>query len=53
MFYIQRKTTNELETVDQFDTYKEASRMCNEYNISDPVARYYVSRRPCKSWNSD
>lgn len=50
MYYIQRKTTYDLETVDQFESHKEAAQMCNEYSISDPTARFYVSKRPCKAW---
>lgn len=51
MHYIQRKDSQQLETVDQFETFKEAAAMCVEYNVADPTARYYVSKRPCKAWN--
>ncbi len=50
MRYIQRKTSDGLETVDEFETRKEASAMAKEYRLSDPSARYYVSQRPCKDW---
>jgi hypothetical protein len=50
MHYIQRKDSKQLETVDEFETYREAAAMCNEYSVADPTARYYVSKRPCKSW---
>ena len=52
MKYIQRKDnhTGQLETVDQFDTFKEAREMLAEYRLSDPHAHYYISQRPCKDW---
>ena len=50
-FYIQRKDGRDLETVDEFETHKEAVAMVTEYRMSDPSARYYLSTRPCKSWN--
>ena len=51
MKYIQRKDQYGLETVDQFETYKEAREMVVEYRLSDPYAEYYISQRPCKDWN--
>jgi len=51
MNYIQRKGDNQLETVDQFETRKEARAMLTEYQISDRSAEYYISQRPCKDWN--
>ena len=50
MRYIQRKDSqfNSLETVDQFETYKEALAMLQEYRLSDPYAYYYISQRSCK-----
>lgn len=50
MVYIQRKDSNGLETVDQFDTYQEARAMLKEYRISDSYASYYLSSRACKAW---
>ncbi len=50
MHYIQRKDRRQLETVDEFTTYKEARAMVQEYRLSDPCAAYYRSRRPCKAW---
>lgn len=50
MKYIQRKDSNYLETVDQFQTAKEARAMLKEYRLSDPYAYYYISTRPCKAW---
>lgn len=49
-YYIQRKGQGYLETVDEFDTYKEANKNLSEYILSDPSAEYYVSTRPCKEW---
>jgi hypothetical protein len=53
MIYIQRKSESYLETVDQFDTRKEARKMLTEYQISDPYASYYMSTRSCKDWNNN
>ena len=54
MTYIQRKDnyTRDLETVDQFETYKEAREMVAEYRLSDPSAHYYLSQRACKDWHN-
>lgn len=53
MKYIQRKdyTFNSLETVDSFDTLKEAREMLKNYRKSDSSANYYISQKPCKDWN--
>lgn len=50
MSYIQRKGYGQLETVDEFETRKEAREMLKEYQMSDPSASYYISSRPCKDW---
>jgi hypothetical protein len=50
MIYIQRKSEGYLETVDAFDTIKDARAMLNEYRLSDSSAVYYLSRRACKAW---
>ena len=50
MRYIQRKDPNGLETVDEFDTYKEAREMVKEYRMSDRSAEFYISTRPCNDW---
>ncbi len=54
MRYIQRKClqTGQLETVDQFETRKEASDTLKEYKLSDPYGHYYTSQRACKDWNN-
>ena len=50
MHYIQRKQGKQLETVDEFEKYKEAKEMLKEYRISDYSAKYYISSRACKAW---
>lgn len=49
-FYIQRKVGRDVETVDEFETRKEARAMRDEYQLADRSAIYYVSSRPCKDW---
>lgn len=49
-YYIQRKDGKDLETVDEFETYKEAKAMVIEYRLSDSAADYYISSRCCKHW---
>ena len=53
MIYIQRKDSQQLETVDEFETLKAARAALIEYRISDSTATYYLSRRPCKHWKDD
>ena len=48
--YIQRRGNQYLETVDEFDTPKEAAAMLAEYRLSDPSASYYISARACRNW---
>ncbi len=50
MRYIQRKDNNTVETVDEFETFKEAKAMLKEYQISDRSAQFYISQRACKEW---
>ena len=54
MTYIQRRdnSTRQLETVDEFETRREARAMLTEYRMSDPSGSYYLSSRPCKEWAS-
>lgn len=52
MVYVQRKEGKNLETVDCFDTRKEAKTMLLEYRISDSAGFYYLSQKPCKNWNN-
>ena len=51
-YYIQRKDLDglELETVDEFETKKEAREMLYEYQLSDSYGNYYISTRPCSNW---
>jgi hypothetical protein len=50
MTYIQRKDGRYLETVDEFESFKEARAMVKEYRMSDPSVQYYLSSRACKEW---
>lgn len=50
MKYIQRRGDGYLETVDEFETMKEARAMLKEYQMCDPTARHYISSRSCKDW---
>jgi hypothetical protein len=51
--YIQRKDGKQLETVDGFQTRKEAREMLAEYRLADPSAEYYLSSRACKAWREE
>lgn len=49
--YIQLKSEHGLETVDEFETRKEAREMLAEYRLGDPSGNYYyLSSRACKDW---
>ena len=48
MTYIQRKSST-LETVDEFETRKEALAMLKEYRLT-PTPTFHSSTRPCKAW---
>jgi hypothetical protein len=52
MYYIQRRSINHnyLETVDEFESHKEAKTTLHEYQICDYSADYYISSRCCKAW---
>jgi predicted DNA binding CopG/RHH family protein len=50
-YYIQRKDNRDTQTVDQFETRKEAREMLAEYQLSDKSATYYISSRPCAGWS--
>ena len=50
MKYIQRRDRWQLETVDQFETTKEARDMLKEYRLADTSAEYYISSRCCRGW---
>lgn len=51
--YVQRRDAHGLETVDEFDTRREARAMLAEYRLADPAGTYYLSSRPCKAWRRD
>lgn len=55
MTYINMKTPYQdgVETVDQFETYKEAIEMLKEYRLSDYSAHYYLSSRSTKEWREN
>ena len=50
MTYIQYRYRGELETVDEFETRKEARKMLAEYRLAYSEGRLYLSQRPCKEW---
>lgn len=49
--YINLKSSQGRETVDEFDTRKEARAMLSEYRLASPSLNYYLSSRCCKGWN--
>ena len=48
--YINIKNSDDVETVDEFDTYKEGVKMLAEYRMSDSYNFYYLSNRSTKAW---
>lgn len=50
MFYINFKHGGKVETVDEFNTKREAKEMVREYNLSDFTHSYYISTRCTKEW---
>lgn len=54
MTYIQRicHSSGLRETVDEFESRKEARAMLAEYRMSDPCGTYYLSQRCCKAWRT-
>jgi len=51
MRYIQRKSYDgNLETVDEFESRKEAEKMLWEYRRYDTSAFLYISQKPCRNW---
>ncbi len=53
MFYINYRTSAGVETVDQFDTRKEARAMLTEYVLAyQPGANLYISTRPTRAWKA-
>ena len=50
MVYIQFRYNGVLETVDEFETWKEARAMLREYRMIGAGGAYYLSSRACQSW---
>lgn len=50
MVYINAKYNKVVETVDHFDTWKEARAALPEYQMSDKTTEYYISPRCTKEW---
>lgn len=51
--YINRIGNGYRETVDEFDSRREARKMVSEYTFGDPAGRYYVSTRCCANWKEE
>ena len=51
MYYINSKQYGDVETVDQFETYREAREMIREYRLAYPAGySLYLSQRSTKDW---
>lgn len=50
-YYINSKNGREIETIDEFDTLKEAKAMLTEYQMSHG-GNLYISTRCTKEWRS-
>lgn len=50
MTYINMKSVYGVETVDEYETYKEARAMIKEYRLSDSSNDYYLSSRSTREW---
>jgi hypothetical protein len=50
MTYINRTGDGHRETVDEFDTLKEAREMLKEYRMADRSSHHYLSTRCCADW---
>ena len=53
MVYVNIKNNGEVETVDEFETWKEAVLMIKEYRIADHYNNYYLSNRSTKDWREN
>ena len=54
MKYIQRKDSyGNFETVDKFDSPREAIKMLKEYQLSDKSGYFYISQKPCRDWQEE
>ena len=50
MWYINIKTNGSVETVDEFETAKEARAMRIEYQMGDSTNLYYLSKKCTLDW---
>lgn len=50
MNYINFKYNGEVETIDQFETYKEAKETIKEYRMAYSDGEVYLSNRSTKQW---
>lgn len=52
--YIQLRYNGNLETIDEFDTRKEAKEMLTEYQMvyEGTGGQVYLSTRACKDWKA-
>jgi len=48
--YINSKKSGRVETIDQFDTYREAREMLKEYRMCFHWGNYYLSSRSTREW---
>jgi len=52
MWYINIKNGGAVETVDEFETAKEARAMRIEYQMGDRANLYYLSKRCTNDWKA-
>ena len=50
MYYINVKLKNEVETMDEFESYKEAKLAVKEYRMITDLHSAYISSRCTKIW---
>ena len=48
--YINYRAYGEVETIDEFETRKEARAMLTEYQMAFTEGNLYLSQRPTKQW---
>ena len=53
MTYINMKGVGGVETVDEFESFREAREMLTEYRIADPYNHYYTSQRSTREWREE
>lgn len=53
-YYIQRRDESKVVvTIEEYEDAKESYQAAREYGLRDPTARYYVAKKPCKSWEGE